>query len=163
MRNLTCSSLSIALLAALSLATGCDKKSESTPAPTTSNTSAQHAHGDHDHGHDHGHGETVELGTKPAGAWSIKASRDGEVTAGHDLPIDVWITGDGPSVVAVRFWIGTEDGTSSLKAKAEIEKDNWHTHVEIPSPLPSGSQLWIEIETEAGEPMKVAFDLTPAN
>ena len=126
-----------------------------------------HAH-DHDHGHAHdaskaaakdeGHGETVELGEQKAGDFNVKASRDGDVKAGAELPVDIWITG-GPKVSAVRFWVGTEDAKGSMKAKAEIEKDNWHTHGEVPSPMPEGSKLWIEIDAEGGAKTLLSFDL----
>jgi len=125
-----------------------------------------HEHGegdDHDHAKDagmseDGHGATVELGEKAVGEFQVKASRDGDVKAGAELPVDIWITG-GPKVVAVRFWIGTEDAKGSMKAKAELEKDNWHTHGEVPSPMPTGSMLWIEIEAEGGLKTVANFDL----
>ncbi len=105
-----------------------------------------------------GHGATVELGEQKVGEFDVKASRDGDVKAGAELPVDIWITG-GPKVSAVRFWVGVEDASGSMKAKAELEKDNWHTHGEVPSPMPEGSKLWIEIEAEGGAKTLVSFDL----
>jgi hypothetical protein len=118
---------------------------------------AEHADG-HEHGDDHHHGPTVELGEQSVGGFSVRASRDGEVTPGGDVPIDAWITG-GAKVSAVRFWIGTEDAKGSMKAKAELEKENWHVHVDVPSPMPEGSKLWIEIQSEGGDRTTVGFDL----
>lgn len=115
------------------------------------------SHGGHDHGHDHG--PTTELGEQKAGGFNIKASRDGTVTPGKDVAIDVWVTGGTAKVAAVRSWIGTRDGKGSVRAKAELEKDNWQTHAEIPSPLPTGSKLWIEIESDKGDKTVVGFDL----
>jgi len=172
---------------ALSLATfalvGCGKQSETSSATGTSSPAAtpKGAHDDHDHDHDHGapkdgmgsddhdhdadqadddhHGPTVQLGEQTSNGFTIKASRDGEITAGGDAAIDVWVTGAASKVAAVRFWIGTQDAKGSMKAKAELEKDNWHTHADVPSPLPAGSRLWIEIETEKPEKFTVGFDL----
>lgn len=102
-----------------------------------------------------GHGgEVVELGTTKIGELTVRASRDkGEIKAGGDAPIDAWLTtsdGKPATVSAVRFWIGTEDAKGSVKAKAEIEEpaqpNHWHTHAEVPSPLPDGAKLWVEIE-----------------
>jgi len=118
---------------------------------------AGHAHDDHGDGHHHG--PTTELGEQSAGGFTVKASRDGDAVAGHDVPIDVWITGGASKVRTVRFWIGTKEGRGSTKAKAELERDNWHTHVDAPDPMPAGSRLWIEIETEAGERVLADFDL----
>lgn len=178
----------LALLSAVSFAAvamplgGCEKKAE--PAKPAAGTKApvkadDHAHkeGDgHDHdkpaakkpadsheGHDHGDGHddgpTTQLGEQKAGGFNIKASRDGTITAGKDAAIDAWVTGGTTKVAAVRFWIGTQDGKGSVKAKAELEKDNWHTHAEIPSPLPTGSKLWVEVEDDKGAKSVVGFDL----
>jgi hypothetical protein len=161
---------------------GCEKKAEpAKPAAGTSKPAKadDHAHKDgdgHDHdkpaakkdadshdGHDHGDGHddgpTTELGEQKAGGFNVKASRDGAITPGKDAAIDVWVTGGTAKVAAVRFWIGTQDGKGSVKAKAEIEKDNWHTHAEIPSPLPTGSKLWVEVEDDKGVKSVVGFDL----
>jgi len=133
-----------------------------------------HDHGGADHDHDHAavpadapadgrndghtHGATTQLGEQESGGFKIKASRDGDLKAGGDAPIDVWVTG-GAKVAAVRFWIGTEDGKGSMKAKAELESDNWHTHAEVPDPLPAGAKLWVEVEAEGGAKTVVGFDL----
>lgn len=160
---------------------GCDKPAEPAPTKTAAKPQApskpdahdhgsadKHDHGtadkhDHDHAddhdHDHDHGPATALGEQSVGGFGIKVSRDGGVTPGSDAPIDAQVTGGSAKVAAVRFWIGTEDAKGSVKAKAELEKDNWHTHVEVPKPLPDGSKLWIEIETEKGERVVAGFDL----
>lgn len=157
--------LSAVLLASCTLASeGCEKKPE--PAAPASGGAKPakpdtHVHADgtmHDHAEDQGHGETTPLGEQVAGAFTVRASRDGEIVPGKDAPIDVWVSG-GPKVAAVRFWIGTPDGRGSVKARAALEKDNWHTHAEIPSPLPEGSRLWVEVEAAGGERVVVGFDL----
>ncbi|HPF37771.1 MAG TPA: hypothetical protein P5081_10430 [Phycisphaerae bacterium] len=99
------------------------------------------------------HGTPIELGKSSIGAYDVRASRDeGAISPGGDAPIDVWLTGDLSGVLAVRFWIGTKTGEESIKALAGIENkdepNHWHTHAEVPDPLPAGSQLWVEIETE---------------
>lgn len=129
----------------------------------------EHAHEGHDHDHDHDHdhadeamghhhGETVELGEQSVAGMTVMASRDGEVEAGGDVPIDVKIDGGLGGASSVRFWIGTEDGKGSVKAKAGDEEGHWHTHCEAPSPMPEGSKLWVEIE-KGGERQVVGFDL----
>lgn len=161
MRHITGSTF--ALFAALALGApaffGCEKKAETPAHDSHSHEGHDHSHGDdHAHGDDHGHGPTVQLGVQTIGAFSVKASRDGELTPGADVPVDVWITG-AAKVGAVRFWIGSQDGKGSIKAKAELEKDNWHTHVEAPTPLPEDAKLWVEIETDGGETATGGFDL----
>jgi len=109
-----------------------------------------------------GHGgEVIALGTSKLGAFEVRASRDKvEFKPGGDAPIDVWIDGGvGKGVTAVRFWVGTQDAKGSIKAKAEIEDGKWHTHVEIPSPMPAGSKLWVEVEGPSGEKTVGSFDL----
>jgi hypothetical protein len=67
------------------------------------------------------------------------------------------------SAIAVRFWIGTEDAVGSMKAKSEIENpaepNRWHTHADVPNPIPTGSKLWVEIESDTGEKVTGSFDL----
>lgn len=181
-------SIALALPAlALVTLTACEKKAEpSKPASATAPAKPADSHADHDHkdgddhdhdkakptaskpadaheGHDHGdghdHGATTQLGEQTAGSFIIKASRDGAITPGKDAAIDAWVTGGTAKVAAVRFWIGTQDGKGSMKAKADLEKDNWHTHAEIPSPLPAGSKLWVEVEDDKGTKTVVGFDL----
>ncbi|HYD48497.1 MAG TPA: hypothetical protein VEB21_09125 [Terriglobales bacterium] len=98
----------------------------------------------------------------------MKATRDeGAIKAGGDAPINVWIdpadAAAAAKVVAVRFWIGTEDAKGTTKAKADIEdpKDpnRWHTHAEVPDPLPAGSKLYVEIEDDKGAKTVASFDL----
>ena len=156
------SGLSLSLLAMPLV--GCEKKAEGPSKPTAGgakddghNHKPGEKHDDHGDGHDHG--ATTQLGEQTAEGFTVKASRDGEIKAGDDAPIDVWVTGGTDKVATVRFWIGTQDAKGSVKAKAELEKDNWHTHVEIPNPIPQGGKLWVEIETEKAAKVVVGFDL----
>jgi hypothetical protein len=159
---------------------GCEEKK---PAPnTTAAKPATSAKAD-DHGHDHGPGgehapakpaqaghggKVIALGEQTIGGFMAVATRDeGKIEAGKDAPIDVTVTpaaGSTAKAVAVRFWIGTEDGKGSAKAKAEIEDpkgapNRWHTHAEIPNPIPAGSKLWVEIESDKGVKSVMGFEL----
>lgn len=155
---------------------GAGGTAQSAPAPAKAPASEahDHAHGDHDHSHKegdahhhdgehggegHSHGPTVQLGEQSLGALTVKASRDGDVTPGGELPVDISITGGTARVNSVRFWVGIESGKGSVKAKAALETDNWHNHAEVPSPLPDGSMLWISIELSDGTKSLVSFDL----
>lgn len=144
--------ISAAIIATLvASCSGCGKQPE--PAkPATPNAAKPQAP------NKEGHGATTPLGEQSAGAFTIKASRDGDITPGKDVPIDVWVTGT-PKVSAVRFWIGVQDARGSIKAKAELETDNWHTHADVPNPLPAGSQLWVEVESDDAQKTLAAFDL----
>ena len=97
-------------------------------------------------------GETTQAGLK------LVATMDAPVKPGGEGAFDVVITGGEPK--AVRFWIGTQDAKGSVKAKAEEETtNNWHTHVEVPDPLPAGSKFWVEVEPPTGESFAASFDL----
>src|SRR5829696_3151050 len=102
----------------------------------------------------------IPLGEKTVGSLKLVATMDAPVKAagGGDGAFDVVITGGKPK--AVRFWVGTEDAKGSVKAKAEEETtDNWHTHAEVPSPLPAGSKFWVEVEPPTAEKFVESFDL----
>lgn len=166
---LTHVALSIAPLAAWSTLSGCEEKK-----PTATSSAATNAD-DHEHGPDGEHaapkaghgGAIIALGEQTIGSFSARATRDqGQIVAGKDAPIDVTVApapGTTAKVIAVRFWIGTEDAKGSVKAKAEIEdpKDpnRWHVHAEIPNPMPAGSKLWVEIEDDKGATSVGGFDL----
>jgi len=162
--------LAATLIVALGLMiAGCEKKSEapsgsgtteSPKAPAKANAEKPDAAAPAG-GH---HGAVIELGNATIGAFNVRASRDqGEIKAGGDAPIDVWLTGSSDKVLSVRFWIGTQDAKGSVKAKADIEDpkepNHWHTHAEVPNPLPPGSKLWVEIENGAGQKTSGSFDL----
>ncbi len=127
-----------------------------------------HDHDDHDHGDEMAggdHGPMIELGASTLGDWSVRASRDqGDLAPGGEAAIDAWITGGTGTIVAVRFWIGTEDAAGSIKARAEIENpahpNHWHTHVELPDPLPADARVWVEVELEGGAKSAASFPLT---
>ena len=115
-----------------------------------------------------GHGgEIIHLGNTTIGLFHVMATRDvGLIVAGKDAPIDVTVTpipSSNIAAIAVRFWIGTKDGVGSMKAKSEIENplepNRWHTHADVPNPIPAGSKLWVEIESEKGEKVTCSFDL----
>jgi hypothetical protein len=150
----------IATLALLTLiATGCKEKAAPTPAPKPAQPAANPTTPGHSD-----HGGMIELGSTTIGPYTVRASRDaGDIKPGGDAPIDVWVTGDSPKVTAVRFWIGTQDGAGSVKAKADIEDpkepNHWHTHAEVPEPLPAGSKLWVEIEDDKGVKTTGSYDL----
>jgi len=137
----------------------CEKKTPTTPQPNqTAKPADDHGH-THDDGHDHGHshgGAIIALGEQTVGPFTIKATRDsGDIVAGKNAPIDATVTTTGTAkVVAVRSWIGTQDAKGSAKAKADIEDPKeptrWHTHAEIPNPIPADSKIWVEIEDDAG-------------
>lgn len=169
MKLTTAHAASTVLLCSLALVPACEKKPQSGTAPAagaSTPAAKPDSHAGHDHDHDHG-GAVIELGAIKIGSFDVKVTRDkGEVVAGKDAAIDASITpgaGGAAKPTAVRFWIGTEDAKGSVKAKAEIENakepDRWHTHAEVPSPIPAGSKLWIEIEDDKGGKNRGTVDL----
>ncbi len=148
-----------ASLTVLSALAACEEKK---PAPAPSGSGATPPQGHAAHG-----GAVIDLGASTIGPFEVKATRDeGRIVAGKDAPIDVTVTpaaGSTAKAAAVRFWIGTEDARGSVKARAEIENpaepNRWHTHAEIPSPIPAGSRLWVEIEDDKGARITGSFDL----
>lgn len=165
-----------AMLGFLITAAGCERKQAETPAAPAENRGAASPTDDHGHDHgaggdrahdDHDHdGPVVDLGTAAAGPFSVKATRDaGAIVAGKDAAFDLTVAGAddaGPKVVAVRIWIGVESAKGSVKAKAEVEDPGrWHTHAEVPSPIPEGSRFWFEIEDDKGGRHVSSFELKP--
>ena len=145
------------------LSTGCNddtpKSSGSGPTanPTGSGSSSpapaatQHAAPKEEH-------NRLPIGETTVSGLKLVATMDEPVKPGGEGAFDVVITGGTPK--AVRFWVGTENAEGSVKAKAVEEgPDNWHTHADVPDPLPPGSKFWVEVEPQTGEPFKASFDL----
>lgn len=107
----------------------------------------------------HGASGVVPMGEQTIAGHKVKAARDGSGPLGADAPVDIWVDGGTGGMASCRFWIGTEDAKGSVKAKADIEDDHWHTHAEVPQPLPAGSNLWVELETAKGEKHLLSFEL----
>ena len=107
-----------------------------------------------------GHANAVDLGETMVGGLRFRAKQDEPIKPGAEGAFDLVITGGSAKPKAVRFWVGTEKAEGSAKAKADEEgPDTWHAHLEIPDPLPSGSQFWAEVEPHQGEKVVVSFDL----
>ncbi|QOV90694.1 hypothetical protein [Humisphaera borealis] len=108
------------------------------------------------------HPNQVVIGELATNGLKIKAMQDEPVKPGGEGAFDLQITGypAGGKPKAVRFWVGSESGEGSAKAKAEEETpDNWHTHAEVPKPIPAGSKFWAEIEPATEDKFKVSFEL----
>jgi hypothetical protein len=98
------------------------------------------------------------IGEMTISGLKLVATMDEPVKPGQECAFYVMITGGKPK--AVRFWIGNEGGEGSVKAKAEEETtDDWHSHVEVPDPLPPDSKFWVEVEPPSGETFKASFAL----
>lgn len=155
---------------------GCDSKTPP-PPPAVTKQPASDSHA----GHGHAPGEThtehahatggqhaqegqavVDLGAITVDGYLMKATRDqGDIGSGKEIPIDVAISGGAVKIAGVRFWIGTQDGKGSMKAKAEVENPKnptgWHTHVEIPTAT-AARNLWVEIEVEGAKKVVGSFN-----
>lgn len=142
------------LLGVAVVSAGCKEETKSNGGSTTGTSSssgagAQTAPAGH---------QRIPIGQTAVGDLKLVATMDAPVNPGGEGAFDLVITGGKPK--AVRFWVGTENAEGSVKAKAEEETtDNWHTHAEVPNPLPPGSKFWAEIEPPTGAPFKVSFDL----
>jgi hypothetical protein len=128
-----------------------------------------------DHGHSHdkppatqggggdsAHPNQFSIGETAANGMKFKALQDEPLTPGGEGAFDLQVSGypAGGKPKAVRFWVGVESGDGSVKARADEEKpDTWHTHVDVPKPIPAGSKLWVEVEPATGEKFKLSFDV----
>ena len=116
-----------------------------------------HDHGEHGHdegskGGDHGHehtGERHELGTKEVDGHKVTAVQINKIEKGEGT-IEVKLGDSKKGTIVVRTWIGVEDGSGSVKAKAEYNADPAHddydAHAEAPAKLPEGAAWWVELE-----------------
>ena len=125
-----------------------------------------HAEGDHDESdhhdgddHDHDdHGETTDQGTKVAGPAKVSLGLYGDVKAGFEAIMDITIADMKPE--AVRVWVGVESAKGSMKAKLDENDDGvYHGHVDVPTKMPDGSAIWIELAAEDNTRHRCSFPI----
>ena len=123
----------------------------------------EHAHSPGD-GHDHakageshgGHGSMTKLGNIQLGDLVVSVAQEGKLEAGKELGLDLTFLPGKPMPQSVRAWVGVESAAGSVKAKLTKEGESgMHQHVEVPSPLPAGSAIWIEADI-AGKAVKAS-------
>ena len=152
MRNL----LIVTLVGVVAMSSGCNKEEDKSQGSATQGTSS--TSGNPQANPSHAQHSRLPLGEKTVGALKLVAATDAPVKPGGEGAFEVVITGGKPK--AVRCWVGTETAEGSVKAKADEETTgNWHTHAEVPNPLPPGSKFWVEVEPPTGEAFKASFDL----
>jgi hypothetical protein len=137
------------LLLTLSLLAACTKEASTTPAggnaPAKTPADAPKMG---DHGAEH------PLGSLTIGAHTFELIQAGAITAGKEGAIDMVFPAGKPRPGTVRAWVGVESGEGSMKSKLDKEGDRAvHGHFEVPSPIPAGSKIWIEIE-ENGQSLR---------
>lgn len=95
--------------------------------------------------------ERQALGEIRVGEHTIGVFQVAKITPGKEGDFDLDFPAGVALPSAVRGWIGVESGQGALKVRFEKETaSRMHGHPEVPSPLPDGSALWIEIEGQTG-------------
>lgn len=89
----------------------------------------------------------------------ISAKQRGAVTEGA---LSVKVDGANPADLILRVWLGSEDRSGSVVAKAEYHDEPDHkdfdAHVELPDPMPEGAQWWVEVQ-KGEEKFLLSFDV----
>jgi len=129
----------------------------------TAGTSLSAAEG-HDHEHKgHDHGTMTALGSVTLGAVVAKVEGAGAPIAGKEWHVTVTLPAGTVAPKAIRVWVGIDSGRGSEKAKAEGEAEHpgeYAAHVNVPTPLPEGSQLWVSLEPVTGDSVKGSVALS---
>jgi hypothetical protein len=121
-------------------------------------------HAGHNHAAEgaHAHGKAEAVGSVDISVYKVAVSASGAIAAGKEWHVELRLNPNQPAPKAIRVWVGAENGRGSVKAKAEAEKDakgEYGAHLEIPSPLPADSKLWITIEPDNGQSAKGSLSL----
>jgi hypothetical protein len=156
MKSILLLSLSTAVLALLASCSGEEEpKPKSPPAHTA------------DDGHDHGdgggehadHGERTAMGRIALGDLGIQVFHLGPIAPGKEADIDLDFETGAKLPESLRGWIGIESGQGSMKMRFEKEAEmRMHGHIDVPSSLPEGSALWIELAGQSG-PVRASLAL----
>ena len=117
---------------------------------------AADGHG-HDHGHHHDHGAAAPVGAVVLAGATVAVGVAGAVKPGAEVHVELALTPAQPAPKAVRIWNGSESGRGSVRARAGALKRTpgaYAAHVEVPSPLPADSRIWVSVEPASGEAVK---------
>lgn len=99
-------------------------------------------------GHKHGDGEKHKLGRQKIGDYTVSVIMIGEAEPGKEAEFDIKLIDAKSDPKVLRVWIGTEE--SKEKATAKKGKTTYDADVKVPSPMPKGAKVWVEIETDSG-------------
>lgn len=169
MKNLTPLIASFALTIALAGCGGGDHKDHKDDAHKDHKDHKDDAHKDHkdhkDDAHkdhkddDHHHGPEHVLGTLDIGGFKVAVSQMGDVKPGGEGDFHVKVTGGSGKVVALRAWVGAQDGKGSTKVTAKMEGEgSFDAEMDVPDPIPAGGKVWIELEVEGGKKVQGGID-----
>ena len=138
---------------------GCGEQPKEAADETVTPAVAGHDHGDSSHSHSqiqegpqndaHSGGFRLLGSVEIAGA-TLEISVSGDIAPNSELHVDVIQTA-GPTLDAIRLWVGEKSGVGSLKSKADAHGRHFHGHVEAPLTLSMDSALWIEAQDADGE------------
>ena len=99
---------------------------------------------------EHAQGEKHKLGRKQIGNYTVSVIIVGEVEAGKHVDFDIKLIDAKSDPKALRVWVGTENASGSKKAEGKKGAVTYTGEVDVPNPLPQGSKLWVELETDDG-------------
>ena len=148
--------LTIALLGCEGNQENVAKSVEETPKTNDESAHAEsHVGESHTAGHEEGEKTTYEL-TLANIALEVRYRGDG--TPGSALDVSL-ITVNGERPATIRVWVGVESGKGSRKTKVHSHGATYHAVAAVPSDIPEGSALWIEVQTLNGEKESGSIDL----
>ncbi len=147
----------LTLLAAVIIASGCDRSGDVHQEPAGTHTHADGTtHADHAESvpvaDAHGHDETP-IGTVTIDGMEVHGSQGhGFVEPGKLSHLVVSLPYNDGGATIVRAWIGTADRQQYLVGMGDYapSHDDFDIHAEAPDPLPPDARWWIEIEKPDG-------------
>ena len=149
----------IILLATLSLLISCNETEQKQPNEFTKPAPAASTDTAHSHGHSHSPGNqpTISESISVAGI-TLNIDAHGTLAPGNEYHLDIALV-HGSEGAVIRLWIGNEDGTGSMKTKADAHGDHYHAHVQAPLKLSNTSALWIDVQSTDGQTGKGRIEL----
>ena len=150
--------LTSALLLAAALAfAGCSPAADKNKPDNTGGGNVNKGNAGGHEGHDHD-GDPHDLGKQTINGVEISVTQIGHFEANGEWTFELAYGG---KVVAVRGWVGKEDGTGTAVAKAHAHGDDIDVHIDTAGmdKLPEGAMFWLEVEVENGQKAKGSYKL----
>jgi hypothetical protein len=100
--------------------------------------------------HKHGEGEKHKLGRQTIGEYTVSVIMIGEAEAGKTVEFDIKLIDAKTDPKAMRVWVGGENASATDKATAVKGEKTYDADATVPTPLPNGAKVWVELETDKG-------------
>ncbi|HUS27901.1 MAG TPA: hypothetical protein VMZ53_05315 [Kofleriaceae bacterium] len=93
--------------------------------------------------------DSTDMGSVTISTYSLHVAREGDGAVAGAMPRFVIKPTSGGNPTSIKAWVGLEaiDATGKFLAAYDSADGDFDADVTVPTPLPTGAQLWLDVET----------------